>query len=356
MPRSRDPNLDLLRAIAILMVLAFHIVPMWPTKYPALKAATHLGKYGVILFFVLSGWLIGGIYWREYAKEGRVRLGNFWMRRWMRTAPPYFAGVLLGYGAVRLARYEPFDFRYLFFLQNYETDMPFYRISWSLCVEEHFYLVLPFVGFALTKLNRTWAAIALWTLPLLPPLLRVIDPNAGLETPFGYGHAATHLIAEGLILGVAASFTARFFPQTWASIQKAASYLFVPALLVFASLTWWDEHSIYYAGQSVVAFCCLVWLAALAGRRAVPYSANSVVYAIAITSYSVYLTHSLAIHFARRYFVPKGSLGSELLCLVLWLTLIAASGILFYFCIERTAIALRERVTRQTKDPQGTSS
>ncbi len=101
------------------------------------------GQHGVDLFFVLSGWLIGGLYWREMKAFSGVGVLRFWVRRWMRTLPPYFAALLLSWLAVSAARAEPFDWRYLVFLQNYYERIPFFLVSWSLCIEEHFYLAAP---------------------------------------------------------------------------------------------------------------------------------------------------------------------------------------------------------------------
>lgn len=345
MTRSRDPNLDLLRAIAIVAVLGYHVEGMWPTKYDALGTYAHLGKYGVTLFFVLSGWLIGGIYWREQAKTGNVRVGNFWIRRWLRTAPPYVFGMLLGYAAVYFARSEHFDLRYLAFLQNYEQEVPFYLVSWSLCVEEHFYLFLPLIGLVAMSMSKRWAAIFLWSLPLASPILRLVDPNVDFAGPFGYSHTATHLVAEGLAIGVAAAYTSRFFPEVWKKMQTIAGYLVLPAMIVFVSTTWWGKEMVFYVGQTVVAFTCLVWLAAVAGKKPLVFASSSVVYAIACTSYSIYLTHSLAIHICRRIASPNGSLVSEVICLSVWILVIALAGAGFYFCFERTSIQLRDYVS-----------
>jgi peptidoglycan/LPS O-acetylase OafA/YrhL len=62
--KSRDPYLDLLRALAIVMVLIHHVAQMLPVPQYWLMAYTHYGAFGVDLFFVLSGWLIGGLFWR----------------------------------------------------------------------------------------------------------------------------------------------------------------------------------------------------------------------------------------------------------------------------------------------------
>src|SRR5262249_42887086 len=133
----RNSNLDLLRATAIIMVVAFHLVQNSPEPLPTVVMVTQYGKYGVDLFFVLSGWLIGSLYWKELVEFGSVRLRRFLVRRWLRTLPPYLGALFLSWTAVRIARHQPFDFGYLAFFQNYYPVIPFFLVSWSLCIEEH---------------------------------------------------------------------------------------------------------------------------------------------------------------------------------------------------------------------------
>jgi len=115
----RDPYLDFLRALAIILVLVHHVSQQWPVPLPWLTKFTHHGAIGVDLFFALSGFLIGGIFWREVHANGRVNLWRFWSRRWLRTLPPYLAGLGLAWAAVFVYRSEPFNLGYLLFLQNY---------------------------------------------------------------------------------------------------------------------------------------------------------------------------------------------------------------------------------------------
>ncbi|MET0242867.1 MAG: acyltransferase family protein, partial [Flavitalea sp.] len=84
-------NLDLLRATAITVVFIHHIGQYTQNVPHFFDRVMEFGVFGVDLFFVLSGWLIGGIFFREYAQKGEVNLTSFWARRWLRTMPPYYA-------------------------------------------------------------------------------------------------------------------------------------------------------------------------------------------------------------------------------------------------------------------------
>ena len=136
---SRNFGLDLLRAIAILSVLishSFYLLPD-PKKYIGF---TFGGWFGVQLFFVLSGFLIGTIIINNYDNNFSFKsIQHFWMRRWLRTLPAYLFVIT----ALMLIK-QVFDYRYFFFLQgliNFNFDL--LPASWSLCIEEWFYLLFP---------------------------------------------------------------------------------------------------------------------------------------------------------------------------------------------------------------------
>jgi peptidoglycan/LPS O-acetylase OafA/YrhL len=151
MINKRSFGLDLLRAIAISLVLLAHFV----------KAFDKLGFWGVELFFALSGFLIGKILWNSFSQNQYFSLPlviNFWQRRWWRTIPNYwlFLLVMIVYQFLRSNELTNWDIilKSIFFLQNFSSrEVVFFSVSWSLCVEEWFYLTFPLVLFLLAKLN-----------------------------------------------------------------------------------------------------------------------------------------------------------------------------------------------------------
>ena len=93
---KRIVNLDLIRAIGICAVVIFHTVQMVGRDgFVLISKFTHVGHYGVDLFFVLSGFLIGNLYWHELVENGRVDIKRFILRRILRTYPPYLIALLL---------------------------------------------------------------------------------------------------------------------------------------------------------------------------------------------------------------------------------------------------------------------
>ncbi|TDX01901.1 acyltransferase family protein [Dinghuibacter silviterrae] len=140
-------SLDGVRAIAILLVVVFH------------AGLGNYGWVGVQLFFVLSGFLITGILWKERATATTLgyKFKKFWTRRALRIFPLYF-GYLLALGAVYVVfHFPPYYRRFIPYLLTYTfnytrslhlwMDNPLFTQLWSLCVEEQFYIFFPFVIF-----------------------------------------------------------------------------------------------------------------------------------------------------------------------------------------------------------------
>lgn len=144
---SRFPALDGLRAISILLVIVSHAVPLI-VHGPWGHAASNLGEPGVNVFFVISGYLITRLLLRELDKRGTVSLWAFYRRRLLRITPAYvlFLGVAAALSATGLAivdhRAWPYLLSYTYNLTP-NLGVAFVGQVWSLCVEEHFYLLWP---------------------------------------------------------------------------------------------------------------------------------------------------------------------------------------------------------------------
>ncbi len=168
---SYRPDIDGLRAIAVMSVVLYHF------GVPGLKG----GFIGVDVFFVISGFLIGGLLWREAEDTGRVRLLCFFARRIQRLLPA-FVVMALTTAAVGYVILLPFEFREfgksLIAATVYLSNLHFFRETgyfstiaedkvllhtWSLAVEEQFYIVLPLIIIALARWMGLLRA-ALWVL------------------------------------------------------------------------------------------------------------------------------------------------------------------------------------------------
>lgn len=340
----RDPYLDFLRALAIVMVLIHHVSQQWPVPLQWLTQYTHHGAAGVDLFFALSGFLIGGLFWREARQCGTIHLGRFWSRRWLRTIPPYLAGLGLAYTAVLVFRAETFDFGYLLFLQNYYDTPPFFLVSWSLCVEEHFYLLVPLLFFLLIRIRGTpfknRLGFTLFGLALLPLLSRFAIMEEAVPK-FGYYTTATHLNADALFLGFGVAYLLYYEGKKITAKARVACFLLLVTALVLLSIEMSPAFE-YVFGRALVAVCFVsLLLLGVEARFTRGVGVRPVTF-VAVTSYSVYLTHALVIHAHTRLF---GGLAADypLPFLVLLIAGIFSVGWAFFLVFERGALALRER-------------
>lgn len=348
---NRSDWLDRIRAAAILAVVMYHTAQMSPLAQTALTQFTHYGKYGVDLFFALSGWLIGTLFWREYSAYGNVEVARFWARRALRTMPPYFCALLVHWTAVQLARSEPFDPGYLVFAQNYYAQIPFFLVSWSLCVEEHFYVMAPVISALLgSYLRRRYLAVALFLLLLVPPALRWLEYATLDHQAFGYAATATHLHMDGLIFGFALSFAAVQYPAALATMRAAI----MPILAGLGLLALGAAHIgglfAYVVVPSAVAVSLAVFVAWGDTGHAAPGASASgfqrVAKSVALGAYSIYLTHPLALHAARTV-AAKADPQSGMLYWPLVIAAIVAFSAVFWYCVERPAISLRDRVAKR---------
>lgn len=151
--QKRIFGLDLVRSIAILLVLCAHgldffLAPFLEESFIGRiinrSLSFPLGFFGVELFFILSGFLIGGLIIKELVEDGHWRyLLNFYFRRWLRTLPLYYLVVLI---LVLFPIGAGFTWENLFFIQNFNSDtLAFNPVSWSLSVEEWFYFIVPLI-------------------------------------------------------------------------------------------------------------------------------------------------------------------------------------------------------------------
>lgn len=216
---NRLLSLDVLRAVAVLLVLFRHA--HWSDDaHAVLRVIARGGGVGVDLFFVLSGFLVSGLLFREFNETGKINALRFLIRRGFKIYPAFWCllGVtvicrLLAGGSVPARA----TFGELFFLQNYLSDGHWWHPNWSLAVEEHFYLVIPFLliglsGDRFAALPRIAAAamVALlasrWLNSLAPALA---DP----EMQWRRCYAPTHLRFDSLLFGVMLSYFYHYRPQ-----------------------------------------------------------------------------------------------------------------------------------------------
>src|SRR5262245_6491508 len=144
---NRSKSLDLLRAVAVLLVLGRHMDVCPKETNLFFHYVTYYlsqgGWIGVDLFFVLSGFLVSGLLFKEYKRYSTVSIKNFLIRRGLKIYPAFYFLILCTI-LISLKWHVHFTISSclgeLFFLQNYLGAL--WAHTWSLAIEEHFYLFL----------------------------------------------------------------------------------------------------------------------------------------------------------------------------------------------------------------------
>lgn len=279
----RDPALDGLRGVAVLLVYIFHYggglrSTNWFVR--GLGYFTETGWTGVILFFALSGFLITGSLWDS--SDERDVLRNFYARRVLRIFPLYYAVVLIALVAsvargTRLAELTPV-LLYAGFLQNLPglvttallpvSPLPLFHL-WSLAVEEQFYLLWPalvlFSGTRSRALNLSLWIVALSAIFRILTHLPVVPADfAATLDPFLLTHAGT------LALGAALALAMRG-PQL-EYVERWAVTAFWAGLAIYL-LSSWYSNTFYLAPAPQFVFG--LFGVGLASTAAIPLALRS---------------------------------------------------------------------------------
>ncbi|CAE6888546.1 O-acetyltransferase OatA [Paraburkholderia domus] len=295
---KRAIELDFVRGIAIIMVMGFHFHAVHTdnflihiVEYP-LK---NFGREGVNLFFTLSGFLVGGLLLRQYAETGNVDAKRFIIRRIFRIWPAYY--ILIAFHV--LAGRHPWNtflFQNLTHLQNYlGTSI---TQTWSLAVEEHFYLVLP----ALLLLFARWR-LGAWTIVgVLTGICAVVltarcfaVAGGNLEGAFAY----TQYRIDSLLVGVILSAIYWMKPGVYHQLAKrkwllVASIVALCAWLAFATPHYALDESIGYTIQAIGFAALIVFVLEYSGSLRSSWVYRGIAW-IGLYSYGIYLWHSLAL-------------------------------------------------------------
>ena len=202
--RARIPSLDGLRAVSISMVLLSHGLSSmpgdWSHRWPRLLGFIANGNRGVSVFFVISGFLITTLLLQEYDKSGSIGLRNFYIRRFFRIVPPFYAFLLclflLGRAGFLVLSRASLPTAMLF-VRDYVGGDWWTGHSWSLSIEEQFYLLWPA---ALVLLKPQGARKMALAIVVSAPVVRLAS-HAFLHHIGPTEEFMFHVRADGLMLG-----------------------------------------------------------------------------------------------------------------------------------------------------------
>ena len=319
----RLKSLDVLRDIAVLLVIGHH-APECPEETPLfLRAFLHhwmrIGWIGVDIFFVLSGFLVSGLLFREYQKHGKLRIGRFLVRRGLKIYPAFYFMLLVTF-FIRLLTARDLKLANFasecLFVQNYFTGI--HGHTWTLAVEEHFYIALSLLlGFIVNKRVSTGKLDKLSSIPQIYMLVGAVVLGLRCLT-FGFleydmhTHLfPTHLRIDGLFFGVVLSYVYHFHSEMLQSVTQrfrfpllAFSVLLVSPVafdLLNRSSPWFGTFglTLLYIGFGIILICTVDWAprsVRLLKLLTTPLSM------MGVFSYSIYLWHLPVKHWVQEAF------------------------------------------------------
>jgi peptidoglycan/LPS O-acetylase OafA/YrhL len=304
-PANNIPSLDLLRSLAILLVIVGHLGHYFANNPAIMRLPfVSLGWTGVDLFFVLSGYLIGRQLWKEIQATGSIRIGQFLLRRGMRIWPLYFAFLVLPIGhAIQRGNWSKAPWSDIFFVSNYIPG----AISggWSLSSEEQFYIILPITLFVLVhflKIRHLWILPVLWLFSL--PIIRWFTLSHATPGP---GQTAVDLIyyplqthSDGLAAGLLIAWVAVAYPHLWKRIGTPFALGLLVAVGALAAVFDRKNQGVFsFTGLGLVygALTLLALRASFFSR----ISKWQGFFVLSRLSYGMYLNHLLVL----TYFEPR---------------------------------------------------
>src|SRR6059058_5913334 len=357
--RERQPGLDLLRALAIIVVVIYHAA-LFGFKLPG--RVDRFGWIGVDLFFVLSGYLIGGQLLAPLARDQRINLGRFFTRRALRIMPAYFVVLAVYFLLPSWREYsemsQPF-WKFLLSVQNIALHGgTAFSHAWSLAVEDQFYLALPFILLFLFRSPR--AAIFIPCLIViggitLRAFLAAQNPSVdGGGVSFrgfqAWIYYPTWTRLDPLVFGVVLAAIEKFRPNWWQRLMNCAPWMWLPALGLIA-------YALYLGETNNLTVVACVWqfpliaigMAALLvcadsdewelPRIAIPGAAF-----IASIAYSAYLIQKLAINGVEQFCSSHNIQETSALALIGVEIAVYAAATLLFFAVERPFLQLRRRL------------
>lgn len=352
---KRIPSIDGLRAVSVLIVIISHAVlsiesaETWPEPIQAIAKNGHLG---VVMFFVISGYLITTLLRKENAKYGKIDLKKFYIRRSLRIFPAFYVYLLvlvgLAYiGAVEIAKVDfgfaatyTWNYRQPFFEGGFTPGDGVWWLGhvWSLALEEQFYLLWPAIVIALhfTKARRFALAVV-----LLSPLSRLATYALWPESRGAIG-MMLHTAVDPIMLGC---YMALSEGEPWfvALKEKLTSGWLIASVAVFLYIVSPQlDHAFGGAytlpiGASLEAFgmgMILLWAIQRPETAVGRILNHPVVAQVGILSYSLYLWQQFFLMPANETFL--GTFPTNIAA-----TLVAAS--LSYYVVEKGFLKIKER-------------
>lgn len=348
----REWSIDVLRAAAVLLVIGHHGgyagdgLPQ-PLAL-AMRVWNRSGWIGVDLFFVLSGFLVSGLLFREWQLHGRLQAGRFLARRGLKIYPAFYAYLLIAIAARLMTGAVVVPGTVLseaLFVQNYGSR--FLIHTWSLAVEEHFYLLL--------TAAFVWARERVLNLRLVVMAFAAVAcvVLAGRCVTWGLTHSTdavlymTHSRIDALSAGVALACLYHVRPATFAAAARRwLALLALAAALLMPAVVLRNTHAFMLTvglTTTYAGFVALLLVAVGNFQEEKPPAPAAVLAWIGKYSYSIYLWH-LPVRVALIWLAERGlGVASGGPAFGIYLLLSLAVGIGLARIVEIPGLMLRDR-------------
>lgn len=354
---KRIASLDGIRAVAIFLVIVLHLGQHY--GWPPVGTTAHkilIGRSfaiwtgdGVGIFFVLSGFLITSLLVREFGKSGRIAIGPFYLRRACRILPPLLVYLAFAFCFCLYERVPviPQNFTSaLFFYRDYffVNDLWLTQHTWSLSVEEQFYLLWPVILLlALRYRGRVAAAKIAAGLILITPILRV----SGSRLMPSLAHQELYMLhcrMDALMCGCFVALCVGL-PRFEDVYQKIARIWWILPLEFWGiSLLMGDLFGVVYRKSigltidSLTAALFILWAARNADHWLGRILNSRIMVQAGVMSYSAYLWQTFFLHDANKTWSGKFPFS----VLYIWIAAWAS-----YNLVEKPALRLRDRLLRR---------
>lgn len=297
----RHPQLDTLRAFSVIIVVFVH------TMRPRGPIMSDFAPLAISLFFVLSGFLISGILLdarvrAEMADAGRGGvLGSFYMRRFLRIFPIYYAvlavAVLLGEQATRSYLWELVTYRQNFLLARLGHNVPPITPLWSLAVEEHFYLIWPPIVLFCSR-PVIWGASAAMIIGSLTARAWLQLQHATYQAMTMPTYTAVDSIALGCMLALLWRDKTAAARRPWLRRALVVGLaLELTRMFLFLVPIWHNDAVVRVLNTLPFALTCM-WLIDRGAQNRLPaWMANQWLAKLGLISYAVYVVHRYVMHF-----------------------------------------------------------
>lgn len=349
----RNPGLDVLRALCLLLVIVQHSFLFTDAYFPEFRVLWYISHSALDLFFILSGFLIGGIIEKKYRENNSIAIRDifkFYKRRWFKTLPMYFFTIIICLFLAHFKIYDATDFswKFLVFLQNLtKGNIFFLGHTYSLTIEEWFYIFFPLALYFVVKFkkdsktNPFYILIIIWILTAI--LFRILKHYNGVDNWDADIRKTILTRIDATIYGVLFYFINLKIPHF---VKKNRIVLLCIGAILYMSCTLFMKNKISLFFNDVVYYSLIPifisFIMPFFVHLRLPYFLEKAFTFQSLASYSIYLIHLPFLTILFKYFKPVSKLDS----LFLMTTSIILSyliGIFFYKLIEKPLMDLRDK-------------